>query len=198
MATPPVQVEFTVAGLETVKQAFREVAVESKQTSESIKQMDVSYRQLGVSIAHVGTAALAAESVFERLYSGQINIVEATIRLLPVFISLTSSLWTIVKALKGVAIAQSIVHALSGPAGWAILAGAAVAAVAAYALVTQIPSRQFGGPIYETGLYKLHAGEYVLSRNRSPVTINIYGMSPREAESISQVIVDRLRRIGAV
>jgi len=85
--------------------------------------------------------------------------------------SIAASSWAVTIAEKARAIAHAVAHALSGPIGWAILAASAVIAAGAIALTTAIPSRQFGGPIHETGIYMLHAGEYVLPKGFQATTI---------------------------
>ena len=72
--------------------------------------------------------------------------------------------WAHTAALYAKAVALSIVNALLGPWGWAILAGAAAAATAGIALASRIPSRQFGGLITQEGPYYLHASEFVVPK----------------------------------
>lgn len=108
------------------------------------------------------------------------------------------SSWQVTIAEHARGIAHTIANALSGPAGWAILAGAAAAAGIGIGLVASIPSRQYGGFIEKTGPYLLHAGEFVVpaGSKTSNITINIYGVtSPRET---ADAVVDRLRRAGLV
>lgn len=108
----------------------------------------------------------------------------------------TAASWALTAAKKAEIIALGIANTLSGPYGWAILAGAAAAAVGVYALAESIPSKQSGGPVHETGPYLLHAGEYVLPRGASSITVNVYGAgSPRET---GDAVVDALRRSGVI
>ena len=115
--------------------------------------------------------------------------------------------WAHVAALQAKAIALSIVNALTGPWGWAILAGAAAAAAIGIALATRIPSRQFGGPIREEGVYYLHAGEYVLPRNGGAaaggliLNVDARGStfaSHYDADKLANRILDVLKRAGVV
>lgn len=87
----------------------------------------------------------------------------------------TAAEWAHSAAVTASNIAQAISNALQGPWGWAILAGAAAAAATAIAWVTgMIPSKQYGGPILETGPYLLHAGETVLpSGNGAPTPVSL-------------------------
>ncbi len=63
---------------------------------------------------------------------------------------------------------------LSGPVGWAAFAvGSAVVAGAAAYYMSQMPSRQQGGYIPETGPYMLHKGETVIPSGTNFSVINI-------------------------
>jgi hypothetical protein len=86
----------------------------------------------------------------------------------------TAATWADIVATKAHSIAQAISMALSGPYGWAILAGAAAAAAVGVGLAMTIPSKQTGGLIESTGPYMLHAGEYVLPSERRAGTVNNY------------------------
>jgi hypothetical protein len=102
--------------------------------------------------------------------------------------------WVLVAAKKALSIASAISHALEGPWGWAILAGAAVAAGFGLALASQIPSKQFGGSIERTGPYLLHAGEYVVPRSASSGPVfNIANLTV--VASSPQDFVDKMRRL---
>lgn len=108
----------------------------------------------------------------------------------------TAASWAATVAEKAHATALAIKNALLGPAGWAIIAGAAVAAGTALALTTQIPERHTGGPVLTSGPHNLLAGEYVLSReqvnnisNMGGVTINVY-------EGSTSNVLSALRRAG--
>jgi hypothetical protein len=124
-----------------------------------------------------------------------------------VTVALTIKEWLHVAALHAKAVALAIVNALSGPWGWAILAGAAAAAGIGIALAARIPSRQFGGPIREEGIYYLHAGEYVLPRTSAAaaggVVLNVDARgstfaSHYDADKLASRILDRLKRAGVV
>jgi len=78
----------------------------------------------------------------------------------------TAAEWGHIIALKAKSVAFAIMHALTGPAGWAILAAAAAFAAVGIGLAGEIPSRQHGGLIGETRPYLLHAGEYVIPKEK--------------------------------
>lgn len=221
MATPPVKVEFTVEGLEQVKTAFGEVSQTSQETRQSVerdsKAMAAGFRMLYYQIYITAqTGRLLAEFAEQMgvLDKATASAITKTMNLISMFGGLMSTLsslasltqtaaaaeWLHVAALKAKAVAAAIAHGIAslGAALPLIVAAAAAATAIALAATTQVPSRERGGPIYETGLYRLHAGEYVLPASRPPVNIYIYGMSPREAESTSDVIIDKLRRAGVI
>jgi len=115
--------------------------------------------------------------------------------------------WAHVAALKAKATALAIVNALSGPWGWAILAGATAAAAIGIALATRIPSKQFGGPIREEGVYYLHAGEYVLPRTGGAaaggliLNVDARGStfaSDYDVDKMMNRVIYRLKRAGVV
>jgi hypothetical protein len=93
-----------------------------------------------------------------------------------------------------------------GPWGWAILAGAALAAAAGMTLASRIPSRQFGGLITQEGPYYLHAGEYVLPRASSGaggLTLNVDARgstfaSDYDVDKMMNRVVDRIKRAGVI
>jgi len=68
--------------------------------------------------------------------------------------AVTAATWLYNKAL-------AVMHALSGPTGWAILGGAMVASAVAVAWMASQRSMQYGGTVPETGMYMLHKGETV-------------------------------------
>jgi len=128
--------------------------------------------------------------------------------------------WARVAAEKAKAIAMGIAHALSGPWGWAILAGAAAVVGSVYALTASIPSKEVGGAIYETRPYLLHYEEYVETpaerRNITALLRNLDYMRIAGAKSVyiapgaiviqesrnprrsAEEVVDALRRRGVI
>jgi len=125
------------------------------------------------------------------------------------------AIWATVVAEKARAIAHAIANALSGPWGWAILAGAAVAAGTGIALAASIPSKQYGGLIEKTQPYLLHREEYVESieeRRHVEEVLSRVRELPSPHTSITNIVtiegpifrskgdmdylVDRLKRMG--
>jgi len=221
LAVPPVAVEFTVEGLEEVKTAFKEVSNVSRETKQNVEQdskvMAAGLRVLGREIfivAQTGRLITEFAEQFGFLDKKMADALGRGFNLISMMGGLASSLsmlaritqtaaaaeWMHVVALKAKAVAAAIAHGIAslGAALPLIVAAAAAATAIALTATAQAPSKERGGPIYETGLYRLHAGEYVFPANRSPVNIYIYGLNPREAESTSEVIVDRLRRAGVI
>jgi hypothetical protein len=117
----------------------------------------------------------------------------------------TLAQWAHTIALQAKAIALSIVNALMGPWGWAILAGATVAATAGMALASRIPSRQFGGLVTQEGPYYLHAGEYVVPKTGGAggLTLNVDARgstfaSDYDVDKMMNRVVDRIKRAGVI
>jgi hypothetical protein len=130
--------------------------------------------------------------------------------------------WAHTAALYAKAVALSIVNALLGPWGWAILAGATVAAAAGMALASRIPSKQFGGLVTQEGSYYLHAGEYVVpktnvtnilhpteyvlpraSSGAGSLTLNVDARgstfaSDYDVDKMMNRVVDRIKRAGVI
>ncbi|NVM20588.1 MAG: hypothetical protein HWN68_02270 [Desulfobacterales bacterium] len=190
MSTPPVKVELSVEGLEQVKAAFQEVAEASKKTSETAKKASTEFRTLAYRFSATVTAGMALESTLERVASGQMNILEGAIRLIPIFMTLIANIWAVVGAEKARAVAHAVAHALSGPPGWAILAGAAAAAAVGIALTSQIPS----------GAYE-HIPMQQITRQRQVLIFDVHDnrfASDYDADRTGERIVDKLRRAGVI
>jgi len=199
MASPEVTIGVNLEGLEEVTAGFNQIGEASTQMGNKIthssSQIEVSNRRLAFSMASVIANSVQLTDIIGRMYSGQLNLGKGALLLAMNFLQLIPAITTVVTAIKAMGIASAITQAISsmGAAIPLIIAAAAAAAgiaIAAYA--SSVPSYQFGGPIYQTRPYLLHAGEYVLPRGASAVTINVYGAgSPRET---SDVIIDALRR----
>jgi len=200
MASPEVTIQANLEGVEQVTAGFNQIGEAAgtmgSKVGASTNTMDISYRRLLLTTAGMMTNMLQLGDIMGRMASGQMDLGRGAIMLGLNLLQLASQIWLVVGALKAQAIAHAIAHGLSGPIGWAILAGAAAAIGGALVLTASIPSRQTGGPIPQTGPYLLHAGEYVLPRGPSALTINIYGAgSPRET---GDAVVDALRRAGVI
>jgi len=199
MAAPEVTLYAQLEGIDQVTAGFNQIGEAagsmSSKVSASNNQMEVSNRRLALTTAGLIANTVQLGDIMQRMATGQMDVGRGALMLAMNFLQLASQIWVVVGAEHARAIAHGIANALAGPAGWAILAGAAAAAIGVTALAASIPSRQMGGPIFQTGPYLLHAGEYVSPRGASPITINIYGGSPRET---SDAVVDALRRSGVV
>jgi len=229
LAVPPVAVEFTVEGLEEVKTAFGEVSNASKETKENVEQdskvMAAGLRILGREIFIVAqTGRLVTEFAEQfgfldkkmadalgrgfNLISMMGGLMTSLSMLARITQTATAAEWMHVIALKAKAVAAAIAHGIAslGAALPLIVAAAAAATAIALTATALVPSKERGGPIYETGLYRLHAGEYIVPRQErmfgetktTNVKIEIHGMARSEAEGVSEVIVDRLRRAGVI
>ena len=70
-----------------------------------------------------------------------------------------------------------------------------------YSALDEAEGRQFGGPIYRTGIYKLHRGEYVIPPGSSRsvamgnIIVNVSGVNDpyRIAEEVSRIIGKKVR-----
>lgn len=185
---------------ENLKKLQRDIDETQRKTAESTRMMGRDYLRLGTAIASVTTAGMSLESTWERVAKGQMSVIAGILRSIPAIASLAASIWTIVTAEKARAIAHAIAQALSGPPGWAILAGAAAMAGIGIGMAASIPSRQAGGPIYRTGLYKLEAGE-VYRRGSSPsinITISGNTISPETLPEISRKLIDDMTASGVI
>jgi hypothetical protein len=135
---------------------LRGVAFQFQAAAYSVNELNKAFfnnSQIGKDVA-MALHGIGGALRFVNIISDMARAIEA----------LTAAEWLHTIALKAKAVALSVVHALEGPWGWAILAGAIAAAGIGLALAARIPSRQFGGPVKETGPYLLHEGEYVLPR----------------------------------
>lgn len=178
--------------------------------SNASKNIDTNYRTLMLSTAGVIANSIQLGDIMDRMARGQMDVSRGALLLSMNFLQLTSMLqrlataehiatiasWAHTAAKHAEAIAIGIVHALSGPWGWAILLGAAAMAATVYSLANTIPSKQAGGLITQTGPYLLHAGEYVTPKGAHSITVNVYGAgSPQET---ADSIIDALRRHGSI
>jgi len=202
MATPEVTLTVNVVGQENVVRALDTIGEKSAEVSNKVTRendkMEVSNRSLASSMASVIANSVQLGDIMNRLVTGQIDAGRGALLLAMNFLQLLPAINTIITALKGLGVASAITSAIStmGASLPLIIAAAAVAGTVALAAYAAIPSRQMGGSIYQTGPYLLHAGEYVVPRGASPITINIYGGgSPRET---GDAVVDALRRAGVV
>lgn len=185
MSPEPIQVEFTTEGIEQVTAAFAKVSENSRQMSESVqrnaKHMSTSLREVATDL-HVLTGGarevLDLSNAFGVLTDEQTKAMNVMLQgadiaagLITVVQMLTASEWALTIAKKARAIASAIVIAVEswGIAVPIIIAAATAGAVGVAAAFTSLPSRQFGGPVEETGPYMLHKGEFVVSEEGMPI-----------------------------
>jgi hypothetical protein len=158
---------------------------------------DLSFRRLAFSMSHLVTASMSLANTWEAVAKGQKSVLEGVLQSIPAIMSLAVSIWTIVGAEKARAIAHAIATAI-GSAGTAVpllIAALAAGAAIGYAASAAIPSREYGGRIWQTGAYMLHAGETVGGGGGRTVNIFYPQFSSR---SDMDELIDRLRRAGVV
>jgi hypothetical protein len=198
---------------EEVQINLRGVAFQFQAAAYSVNELNKAFfsnSQIGKDVASALHGIGAALRVLN-IISDVITAVKA----------LTAAEWLHVAALYAKSIGLAIVHALEGPYGWAILAGAVAAAAIGITLASRIPGKQFGGPITEEGPYYLHAGEYVLPRTTATILTtretvmqkpivsgwvgNVYVdargstfASDYDVDKMTRRVIDRLKRAGVV
>jgi len=114
----------------------------------------------------------------------------------------TASRWGLVTALWAQVKAQVAALATMGPAGWAVLAGAATVGIGALAWWMSQKTMHEGGVVPETSWYLLKKGETVLRSGARGGTViyfspTIYGDAGMRKEVYDEFI-ERLRRRGAI
>jgi len=155
MSLEPIVAQFEVKGVENVSNAFDEIAAKSASMTSKIEadndKTDVSYKKLGLGVAHLSTAALSLESTWNRVAEGQMSVVEGALRSIPALVSLSSAIWTVVTADKARAVASAIASAISsgGATIPLIAASAAAGAGIALAATASIPSMATGAVVTE-------------------------------------------------
>jgi len=144
---------------------------------------------LSTNLMHVGMAVLRLDAALKAKIATQAASIAMDIREKASLIAGaaaegagTAAAWMRVAAEKAKAIALSIAHALEGPSGWAILAGAAAAAAAGLMLATRVPEKRLaeGGIIVKPTIALIgeKGPEAVIPLERFPagknIIINIY------------------------
>jgi len=126
-------------------------------------------------VSHLATSLISLEGIISRVESGQLSMGEAALGLIPTFISLASSIWTIVAAEEARAVVSAIASNIMslGTLTPIILAAAGIGVIISGMIAESRPVRHEGGYIPMSGDYNLLAGEYVLEAGRAPVT-NIF------------------------
>jgi hypothetical protein len=181
-----------VAGFDVISQKTSQVAENSVRASG---MMDLGFRRLAFTTAGMIMNTVQLGDLIDRMARGQIDAGRAAILFGMNMLQLAGQIWTVVHAENARAIAHAIANALSGPVGWALLAGAAVAAGVGLAMATQIPKMHSGGIVPYSGIYELKAGEEVRERPGGTLVFNVYGnASAGQADEI----VQRLRSAGYI
>jgi len=160
----------------TTEQMTIPVRLAGDETKRMTRTVRTALNPLRVASRDVWTLAYAfrrlnyATGLNSEAVKGLVNVLislGAVLRILAVIQSVTVWLEGLSVAMKATAAAtwlynkaMAVAHALSGPAGWAILGGAAVA-LGMWSAV-QWRSMQYGGIVPETGIYLLHKGETVI------------------------------------
>ncbi len=149
MAAAEVGVHVNLYGAEAVSQFFEQLGSKAEAASGRVSaasgSMDVSWKHLTMTTAGMMANSIQLGDLMDRVAKGQMDVGRGAMMLAMNFLQLAAQIWTVVTAEKARGTAHTIAHALSGPAGWAILAGAAVAAAAGMALVSQVPKAGRGG-----------------------------------------------------
>ncbi len=225
-----IQVSVDRANL-TLKASMNAAEDAQRRYNIQVQKYGVHSAEARAAAADLRIAQERAEVAASRAQMAQENLNEAMVRMaigiIPTAITMVDSIskaltilktttilttvaeWGHIIALKAKAVALAVVHALTGPVGWIILAAAAAAAAAGIALAARIPTKKTGGLVYETGPYLLHAGEYVIPPENvmkiltgakhegatHNVTINILNPVFRNRGDM-EFLVDRLKRMG--
>ncbi len=140
--------------------------------SQSSQQASLSQKQLMLTSASLISNGIQLGDIMDRMVNGQLDVGKGTMLLVANLLQLAAQMsiintaygvniglqvskiagsireaaatWIATAADKAHAIALAIKNALSGPVGWAILAGAAVAAAVGIGLASQIPKAASG------------------------------------------------------
>jgi len=213
---PEVTIKANLEGADAVSAGFERMGDSAAHMGDKVatssKEMTTNYRGLMMATAGLIANSVQLGDIVDRMAKGQMDLGRGALMLAMNFLQLTSMLqrlataeniaaiasWAHTAAKHAEAIALGIVQALSGPWGWAILAGAALAVAGVYALAESIPKHHYAGVIPETGPYLMAKGQSVGAPGLfgASITINIYGAgSPRET---GDAVIDALRRRGII
>ena len=189
-----------------------------EETDRSTASINASYLRLGKEAVRLGSNIFQLTDNIDRFSKGQIDAAKFTVLFAGNIMETITSVGNMVDAISKLGLATKILTiidwahnaALAVKIGLLTLGiGLVVAAGSIWWFMTQmqsmqaptpgLPSMQFGGPIKETRPYLLHAGEYILPRGASQITIgaiNIYeARTPRET---GEAVIDSLRRAGVI
>jgi len=170
-------------------------------------EVTAGLRRMAEAVSSIGMSAVAVGRLGEQMgflneqtadvlvtMGSMVSLTSAVVR---GFAALQSASLSVAIAEKARAAAHVVANALSGPAGWAVIAASAAAVTAGLALIAQsnVPTRHKGGAIRENGLYNLLSGEYVLNREETAALQNNNALNPnvdsiREYFTQNQIIND--------
>lgn len=183
--------------------AMKEIRDKASELGDVVDETTVKQERWGASWKNLTTRLgefLAPLAMFQPLLSPIINMIGTMIGiLLP---RLIAKLMATAAAQWALNTAQAVWNALSGPYGWAVLAGAATALGAWYAYGRIKGFYQKGGFVPETGSYVLHRGEIVLPETVAKSLLHMHA-GPTYQISVGRVVtgspldfVDKMRRMG--
>ena len=141
----------------TSENAFGRAAAAQERYRLGSEQAELSSKRLMLTTAGLIGNSVQLGDIIDRIAKGQMDLGRGALMLGMNFLQLASQIWVVVGAENARAIAHSVANAVSGPRGWAILAGAAAAAAVGIGLAGQIPRAAEGAVIDRPTL--LLAGE---------------------------------------
>ena len=172
--------QYDPSGMDELK---RDVDSAKEKVRDATYDMGTNFLSTARDVSYLATAFIGLESTVDRAMRGQIGLGEASLRLIPTFVSLTAAIWSIVGAEEARAVASAIAQAittggLSLPLTAAASAAGAALALAAIARIPKIeptgysavPKMHEGGYVTETREYLLKAGETVLPPGQRSTT----------------------------
>jgi hypothetical protein len=204
-----VTIQANLEGVEQVTAGFQQIGEQAGAMGSKVGTastgMDIGFRRLALTTAGMMMNGIQLADIMDRMAKGQMDLGRGAVMLALNFLQLASQIWLIVGAEHARAIAHAVANALSGPWGWAILAGAAAAAAIGIGLASQIPKAAGGGIITSpTILLAGERGPEVIAplnqviRGRGLSTVNVYINDPIfHNRGEMNYLVDRLKRMGA-
>lgn len=219
MSQQKVDITAELHGQQQVSNGFRQMANDSEEMSKTMRQAASDVAILGAGL--MGFANISKEfGILNEQQAKTVQIMGSVLAVTGTLIqatevlnranlaaassfaaktaaTLTDTAASIAHAIaeKGRAVALAVVHALSGPTGWAIIAGATVAAASALALTNKIPELKEGGIVTQPTLALIGESgpEAVIplnnTYNQGTIVFNIYG-------GTTEQVMAGLRRSG--
>lgn len=168
--------------------------------SETSESMGTDFLKTAGNVAHLTTAFMSLESVVSRVQQGQMGMAEATLRMIPSVVSLTSAIASLVTAQQARAIFTAIASAVEtfGGSTPLLVAAATAAGLALTAVIASIPTKHTGGYGLSERLIRILPNETILPPGVRPgnvVNINVYS-SGGDGHKIGRDILTELRAGG--